>query len=171
MFVRACRSATIRTRLDVEGVRERLAALAAHPTPDGVFARGESRGWILDPHEFRFDYEVTEPKKGNSYAVRGTVQDMRDWRIIRLKLTAHAPWMAPLELAMMVFLPALYVLLGGAPTRIAVFVMLYVVGLFAYFNLVHIPDAVTGRIAERIASEIKGSVQQARGGWVVPASD
>jgi hypothetical protein len=96
MLVRASRSAAIRTRLDEDTVRDRLAALAARPAPEGIrelVAAGGFEGWSVGPREFRLDYRVNNPKNLQSYAVRGTMQDARDWRIVRLKLTAHDPWL------------------------------------------------------------------------------
>lgn len=174
MFVRACRSATIRTRLDVDTVRERLAALAAEPPPEGMkgfFAGGRYEGWDVDGQEFRLDYRVNNPKNPQSYAVRGTVQDMRDWRILRLKLTAHDPWLGPIELIFLAAFVGFHVYLGEVPPKGAVLILLFVMAVYAFANLLYIPDVVTNRIAERLASEVNGSVQQARGGWAVPASD
>ena len=174
MFVRACRSATIRTRLDVDSVRERLAALAAQPAPEGMrgfFANGVFEGWEVDAREFRLDYRMPNPKNPQTYAVRGTVQDMRDWRIVRLKLTAHDPWLGPIELLFFLGFIAYHVFLEELPPRGAVMVLLLVMSVYAFANLLYIPDVVTNRISALIASEVNGSVQLARGGWEVPASD
>ena len=170
IFVRPCRSATIRTRLDVDAVRERLTAVATAPAPEGLdalLAKGTFDAWTLGERDFRFDYTVNNPKNRQSYAVKGTIQDARDWRVLRLKLTAHDPWLGRIELGFLVAFILLYVALGEMPPGGAVMVLLFVMAVYAFANLMYIPDVVTGRIAGLLASEINGSVQ--RGGeWVVP---
>ena len=173
MFIRARRSAAIRTRLDEDTVRERLEALAARPAPEGIqgfLAGGRFENWNVGHREFRLDYHVNNPKNPQTYAVRGTMQDARDWRILRLKLSAHDPWMGPVEAFFLVAFIAFHVYVGELPAKGAVVVLILVMGVFAFANLLLGPDLITNRIASLIASEVNGSVQQ-RSGWVVPDSD
>lgn len=170
VFVRARRSATIRTRLDVETVHERIAALAAEPAAGGMkafLAHGHFAGWTVEPQDFRFDYTVNNPKNRQSYAVHGTVRDARDWRILRLKLTAHDPWLGRIELGFLAAFTAFYAYSGELPPGFAVFSLLFVMAVYAFANLMYIPDAVTARMAGLIASEVNGSVQSGND-WVVP---
>ena len=170
IFVRARRSATVRTRLDVEAVHERIAALAAEPAAGGMkafFADGHFAEWTVGRQDFRFDYTVNNPKNRQSYAVHGTVRDARDWRILRLKLTAHDPWLGRIELGFLVAFVAFHAFTGEVPAGGAVLILLFVMAVYAFANLMYIPDAVTSRMAGLIASEVNGSVQRGNE-WVVP---
>jgi hypothetical protein len=102
--------------------------------------------------------------------VRGAIQDERDWRIIRLKLTAHDPWLGRVETLFLAAFTAYHVYLGEVPPKGAVGVLVFVMAVYAVANLLYIPDVVTNRVSALIASEVNGSVQQSRG-WVVPSSD
>jgi hypothetical protein len=174
VFVRACRSATIRTRLDVETVRERLTALAERPEPSGfrrLLANAHFDGWSVGLREFHLDYRVNNVKNPQAYSVHGTIQDERDWRIIRLKLTAHDPWLGPVEALFLAAFAAFHVYTGEVPAKGGVVVLVFVMAVYAVANLLYIPDVVTNRLSSLIASEVSGSVRQARGGWLVPTSD
>ena len=170
MFVRACRSATIRTRLDGDAVRERLAALAGRPSPEGLqafLAKGSFSNWTVGAHDFHLDYRVNNPKNPQEYAVQGKLQETPDWRIVRLKLTAHDPWLGPIELGAAVLFLGFSWFAGDVPPMGAILIFTFVMAVYAFANLFYIPDAVTTRLASLIASEIRGSVLIG-GEWVVP---
>jgi hypothetical protein len=171
VFVRACRSATIRTRLDEEAIRARLSVLVDDPVPDG-FGRVLANGYILEggvvgPREFSLDYRFNSARNPQTYSVHGKVQDTRDWRILRLKLTARDPWLGPVELFFLVLYLALYVFTGEVPPKGAFVILAAVMGLYAAANLLYIPSVVTSRVSCLLASEVHGSVQNG-GEWVVP---
>lgn len=171
MFVRARRSATIRTRLDPDTVRERLAALAAAGGPEG-FDRLMASGFFLDGgsvgrRDFHLDYRFNSAKNPQTYAVHGRLVDTPDWRIVRLKLTAHDPWLGPMELLLLGAFLAFHAVMGELPARAAVGALLLVMVVYALANLLYIPEVVTSRIAGQIASALNGSVRHG-GEWVVP---
>ena len=169
MFVRPCRSATIRTRLDAEAIRERMAILAGEPTPEG-FDRFMSHGYWLNgwvgPNTFDIDY-LYNSKHQPRFAVHGRVQETKDWRILRLKITAHAPWLSKLELAMLVGFAVFIVMSGELPPRGAVAFLAIVTGIYAFANLLFIPSVVRQRVSSMVAAQVDGSVQDG-GDWVVP---
>ena len=169
MFVRPCRSATIRTRLDAEAIRERMTFLVEEPRPEG-FDRLMSGGYWLNgwvgPKAFDIDYLYNSKHKPR-YAVHGRVQETRDWRILRLKITAHAPWLSALELVLMVGLLAFMVATGELPPRGALIVFAVLTVVYAFANLLFIPSVVRQRVSSMVATQVDGSVQT-DGGWVVP---
>ena len=173
MFVRPCRSATIRTRLDEEAIREQLCAFVDQGSPDGMtrfMAHGYFLGGSVGPREFHLDYKFNSVKNPQKYAVRGRIQDTKDWRVLRLKLTAHAPWLAWYELAALVLFAAFYVHDGRVPPTGAILLVAFVMAIYAAANLLYIPDAVTARVSSMLAFELRGSVLQG-GRWVVPQAD
>jgi hypothetical protein len=106
VFVRPCRSATLRSRLDREEIRERLATLAADPPPDGAglfFAQGFFLGGTV---------KFNSAKNPQTYSVQGRLEESRDWRLLRLRLTAHARWVSPWELGAIALFLGLYVYFG-----------------------------------------------------------
>ena len=171
VFVRASRSATIRTRLDLDTVRERLSGVAVRGAPGGAeefFAHGFFLdGGSVDAHEFRLDYRFNSTKNRQTYAVHGRLQDVKDWRMLRLKLTAHDPWLGRIELAALAAFTAFYVANGELPPGGAIGILLFVMAIYAIANLLYIPDVVTTRVAALLATEVNGSVQRG-GDWVVP---
>ena len=168
VFVRPCRSATIRTRLDPETIRARLAGLADGTEDSGVIvARGHFLGGgRVDAREFHFDFRLNSAKNAQNYAVHGRVQDTRDWRVLRLKLTAHDRWLAPIELAFLAGFIALHVVFDAMPAGGAVAFLAALMAMYAFINLLWIPDKVTSRVADIVASTVNGSVQ-VKGGWEV----
>ena len=170
IFVRPCRSATIRTRLDAETVRERLSALAGEGSPEG-WDRFMSHGYFLngrvDVKELHIDYHYNAHRNPQTYAVHGRVQDTRDWRVLRLKMTAHAPWLSWIEMSVLALVMGFYVVTGEAPPAPAIGVCIFVTAVYAFANLMFIPDRVRERVAAMLATQVSGSVQVG-GQWVVP---
>lgn len=170
VFVRPCRSATIRTRLDAESVQARLSVLVNDGAPEGAtrfFANGFFLGGSVGPRDFHLDYRFNSAKNPQTYAIHGRVQETPDWRILRLKLTAHAPWVSRWEALAMALFTGFYVYTGEMPPRGGVFAFAFVMAIYAFANLFYIPDVVTSRVSGILASEVRGSVLQ-RGTWVVP---
>jgi hypothetical protein len=169
MFVRPCRSATIRTRLDAKAIRERISFLAGEPPPEGV-DRFLSHGYWLNgwvgPTTFDIDYLYNSKHKPR-FAVHGRVQETKDWRILRLKITARAPWLSALELVLLVGFTAFMVATGELPPRGAVASLALVTGIYAFANLLFIPNAVRERVSSMLATQVDGSVR-VDGEWVVP---
>ena len=172
MFVRPCRSATLRTRLDREEIRERLATLAADPPPDGAgifFAQGFFLGGTVGAQDFHLEYKFNSAKNPQTYSVHGRLEESRDWRLLRLKLTAHAPWVSPWELGALALFLGLSIYFGRIAAGAAVTVALFLMAVYAAANLFYVPDVVTHRVSSLLASQVRGSVKQGRE-WVVPAS-
>lgn len=171
MFVRPCRSATIRTRLDVDAVRSYLSVLAEEGSPEGVdrlLAHGFFlAGAAVGERDFHFDYRFNSSKNPQTYAVRGTIRDERDWRILRLKLTAHDPWLGPLEAIFLAIFIAFYVFTGEMPPKAAIGIFFGLTGLYAIANLLYIPAVVTARASALLASQVRGSILTGDD-WVVP---
>ena len=172
MFVRPSRSATIRTRLDREEIHDRLAALAAHPPPDGtsaLFAHGYILGGSVSPRDFHLDYKFNSAKNPQTYSVHGTLEETPDWRILRLKLTAHAPWVSKWEVGALVLFLGVSIYARDMRPGGALAAALLVMAIYAAANLFYVPDAVTQRVSSALAAHLKGSLQQGRE-WVVPES-
>jgi hypothetical protein len=168
--VRPCRSATIRTRLDAEAIRERMSALASEPEPEGfdrMMAHGYFLGGSVGAKDFDIDYRFNSRKNPQTYAVHGKVQETKDWRIVRLKLTAHAPWLSGLELLFLAGFIVFYIATGELPPRPAIGIFVGVTAVYAIANLLFIPEVVKGRVSGIVASQVSGSVL-AGGKWVVP---
>jgi hypothetical protein len=172
MFIRPCRSATIRTRLDAAEIRERLSSLAAEPPPEGgsaFFAHGYVLGGSVGARDFHLDYKFNSAKNPQTYSVHGAVEETRDWRILRLKLTAHAPWFSKWELGGLVLFLAFSLYTREIPPAGAASLALFVMALYAGANLFYIPDVVTNRVSSLVAAQVRGSVRQGRQ-WIVPGT-
>ena len=170
VFVRPCRSATIRTRLDAETIRERMSALASEPEPEGfdrMMANGYFLGGFVGAREFDIDYRFNSRRNPQTYAVHGKVQDARDWRIVRLKLTAHTAWLSGLEILGLLGFTVFYVATGELPPKPAIGIFLGLTAVYAIANLLFIPTVVKGRVSAIVASQVNGSVLMG-GKWVVP---
>lgn len=170
IFVRPCRSATIRTRLDAEAIRERMSALASEPEPEGfdrMTANGYFLGGFVGAKEFDIDYRFNSQKNPQTYAVHGKVQETKDWRIVRLKLTAHTAWLSGLEILGLVGFAAFYVATGELPPKPAIAIVVGLTAIYAIANLLFIPSVVNGRVSAIVASQVNGSVLMG-GKWVVP---
>jgi hypothetical protein len=170
MNVRPRRSATIRTRLDFEGVRQRLHGFASDGTPDGVdrfLANGYFMGGWVGAREFHLEYRFNSAKNPQTYDVAGTIRDTPDWRIIRLKITAHSPWMGWWGLVVVILYAAFSVYTGEIPAQGVVVVVGLALAFAAFANLLYIPDVVTNRVSALLAGALRGSVLQ-QGRWVVP---
>ena len=170
IFVRPCRSATIRTRLDAEAVRDRLSTLAGEGSPEG-WDRFMSHGYFLngrvDVKELHIDYHYNAHRNPQTYAVHGRVQDTKDWRILRLKMTAHSAWLSGIELVILAALLGFWVVTGEKPPAAAVGTLLIVTAVYAFANLLFIPEQVKLRVASMLATQLSGSVQVGDQ-WVVP---
>lgn len=169
MFVRPCRSATIRTRLDADGVRERLSTLEYEPATGvgQLFVSGYLVGDAVGRDDFRFEYHVRGRDNPQDYVVRGTLSDARDWRILRLKVTARAPWITRWQLAFGIpFVAFAVYAVKLSPVQATLFFALGV-ALHAVTNLFYIPAVVTNRVSSIVASTVSGSVLEDRG-WTVP---
>ena len=169
MFVRASRSATIRTRLDRETIRERLSPLTAgQERAPGVFIeKGRFTGGTVDENAFQLEFLFDSSRNSQTYAVKGRVQDDRDWRVLRLKLTARDPWLGRVELFFLVLFVGLHYVAGDFPHGAAVAVLLGIMALYAVINLLWVPAVVTGRVSGEIAAAVNGSIL-AGDRWVVP---
>jgi hypothetical protein len=169
VFVRARRSATIRTRLDRETIRERLSPFARGEdrAPGFWIEKGRFTGGTVEESAFQLDFLFDRSRNGQTYAVKGRVQDDLDWRVIRVKLTARDPWLSKVELFFIALFTGLHYVAGDVPRRGALAVLLFVMGLYAFINLFWVPALVTGRVSGEIASAVNGSVLTGDQ-WVVP---
>jgi hypothetical protein len=170
MFVRPSRSATVRTRLGREEIHERLAALVAHPPPDGTsafFAHGYILGGSVSPRDFHLDYQFNSARNPQTYSVQGTVEDTPEWRILRLKLTAQDPWVSKWEVGALLLVLGFSIYGRDVPPGGAVAAALVVVALYVAANLFYVPDMATSRVASLVADQVQGSVRQGSQ-WVVP---
>ena len=171
VLVRPRRTVTIRTRLDLETVRERLSALAAEGEPAG-WARFNAHGYFLDggtvgADGFRLDYRFNNHKHPQVYAVHGTFQETEDWRLVRLELVAQSPWLSVWQLLAMAAGAASTAYFGPVPPIGALLFLGVAVGLAACANLLWVPSVSAGRAAAWLASELSGSFRVGDR-WVVP---
>lgn len=168
MFVRSRRSAAVRTRLDLETVRERLRRIAGGtPPPGGFVEKGHFLGGTVGADDFHFDFRFASAKDPQTYTVHGRVQDHRDWRILRLKVVSKDPWMHPLVFVFPAGFLGLHLAYGVWPEEGPLVAFGAVMAVYALKNLFIVPDFVAGRVAGEIAARVNGSVQQG-GDWVVP---
>jgi hypothetical protein len=170
-FVRPRRQVTIRTRLDLEAMRERLAALAAAGEPEG-WERFNAHGYFLDggavgPSDFILDYRFNNPKNAQVYAVRGVFEETDDWRYVHLDFEAHEPWMGGWESLGTAALIAAVTWLRGLPWTAGIAVLVFTIAIWAWANLLYVPDKCCDRAASWIATELSGSVRVGER-WVVP---
>ena len=171
LFVRPRRQVTIRTRLDLATMRERLAALAAAGAPDG-WERFNAHGYFLDggtvgPSDFALDYRFNNPKNAQVYAVWGRFEETGDWRYVHLDFEAHEPWMGGWELRGMAAFLAWTTWSRDLPWGAGVAVFAFTTAVWAGANLVYVPNVCCDRAASWIASELSGSVRVGDR-WVVP---
>jgi len=168
MFVRARRSAAVRTRLDVEAVRARLRRIAGGtPHPGGVVEKGHFLGGTVGADEFHFDFRFASAKDPQAYTVHGRIQDHQEWRILRLKVVSKDPWMHPLFLVFPGAFLGLHLAYGLMPEEGPLVAFGVVMAVYALKNLFFVPDFVTSRVAGEIAATVSGSIQRGRD-WVVP---
>ena len=168
MFVRPCRSAAVRTRLDRETVRERLERIAGGTeSPGGFAADGHFLSGAVGADEFHLEFRFASGKNAANYSVHGRIQDAKDWRILRLKLTAHDPWLSRVELAFLAGFIGLHAWAEEVPAKGAIAVLVGLMAFYAVLNLLYVPAMVTSRVSGTIAAEINGSVQSGNA-WVVP---
>ncbi len=155
----------------MDAVRERLSALAASPPPEGtdrVMAGGFFLGGgAVEGQDLRLSYHFNSAKNAQDYGVRGVLRDTGDWRMIRLTLTARDPWLGPIEMFFLALFLGFHVYFGETPAKGAVVILVAVMALYAIANLLYIPDVVTSRVSDLVASTVNGSVLHRRG-WVVP---
>ena len=169
MFVHASRSVTIRTRLDRETIRERLSAIAAAgtPPPGGFIEKGHFLGGSVGAEEFDLDFRFASAKNAQTLRVRGRVQVYPDWRVLRIRITSRDPWMHPLFLIVPGAIAALHLAFGVLPGPDVVVPFVVVTAIYAFVNLLYVPDLAMGRVAGEVASAVDGSIE-IRGRWVVP---
>jgi hypothetical protein len=122
----------------------------------------------VDDRELHVDYKFNSRKNPQVYAVHGKVRDAKDWRVLRLKMTAHSPWLSGIELVFMAGLLGFWVVTGEKPPSAAIATFLIVTGIYALANLILIPAQVKERVASMMATQVSGSVQ-AGDRWVVPS--
>ena len=172
IFVRPSRSATVRTRLDRGAIRERLSALVADPGPRGL-ARWRAHGFFVggrvEAREFTADYTLANFKNPQTYAIHGALEEAEEWRIVRLRLTAHAPWASRVELGVLAALLLFLYMFGPGEMSPAgaIGLFLFVTGIYAFANLLYIPSAVNRKVAAIVARQVDGTVQRG-GAWVAP---
>ena len=75
--------------------------------------------------------------------------------------------MSPWVLAFGAFLVAIPVVIEGRPLGAAVVTLALVAALYAFANLLYIPNVVTSSVSTLLASTLSGSVLMGRQ-WVVP---
>ena len=170
MNVRPRRSAAIRTRLDVEHVRQRVQVVGSEGEPEGsewLVSHSYFIGGSVGDREFHLDYKFNSAKNPQTYSVVGTIQDTHDWRVIRLKIKAHSPWMGWWAFGGVVLFVAFAVLTGDLPPSGGVAAVGVTVVLAALANLLYVPDVVTHRVCVRLAGALRGSVLH-KGKWIVP---
>jgi hypothetical protein len=170
VFVRPTRSAMIRTRLDREEIDRRLSELAERHAPVGL-ARLLTGDYTTDgavgSGGFTLTYVFNARRNRQPYTVHGSVNETPDWRLIRLKLTAQTPWMTAWSIAVLGAYLGYLVYADGLGVEPAVWILFFVLLLFAMVNLLYVPAAVTRRVADLIAGQLSGSVLRGRA-WVVP---
>ena len=170
IFVRPCRSATVRTRLDAGGIQERLSVLV-NDRPQGLAwlrAHGTFVGGRVEAKEFTVDYKFNNFKNPQTYAIHGRLEETGEWRILRLRLTAHSPWMSRFELfglAAVMFFVYIFGRGNGGGALIGFFLVL--IGFYAFANLLYIPSSVNRRVAAMVARQIDGDVQRGDA-WLAP---
>ena len=170
MFARACRSATVRTRLDLDAVRSYLSVLAEEGASEGlgrILANGYFLGGAsVGARDLNLDYRFNSARNPQTYAVHGRIQDTPDWRILRLRLTAHHPWLGAVELLFLVLFMAFHVFAGEVPAMGAVLAVAVVMASYAGANLFYIPDVVTSRVSGLVASAVRAACSSAaESGW------
>ena len=143
IFVRPRRQVTIRTRLDLGTMRERLAALAAAGEPDG-WERFNAHGYFLDggavgPSDFILDYRFNNPKNAQVYEVRGVFEETDDWRYVHLDFEAHEPWMGGWEFLGMTGFIAASTALRSLPWGLGVAIFVFCNAFWAWANLISSP--------------------------------
>ena len=169
MFVHATRSVTVRTRLDEDTIRERLSAIAAAGTrpPGGFIEKGHFLGGTVAAEEFDLDFRFASARNAQTLRVRGRVQVYPDWRVLRVKITSRDPWMHPLFLVVPGGIVALHLAFGVLPGPEIVVPFLVATAIYAFVNLLYVPDMAMSRVAGELASAVDGSIE-VRGEWVVP---
>ena len=170
MFIRPRRYATLRTRLAPDAVREQLSALTAAEPPGG-YDRFMAHGWFLNGRlegdALAVDYHYHAHKNPQTYAVRATVSETPDWRYVRLRIDAHAPWVEWWILLGLGGFVALQSMSGRVGLAGGLGVAGVVLAACALANLVYIPFVVRDRVAAALASELRGSIRQGTH-WIVP---
>ncbi|HET7747519.1 MAG TPA: hypothetical protein VFM29_09485 [Vicinamibacteria bacterium] len=170
VFVRARRSATIRTRSDADFVRAQLTDLAASPEPEGwdrVKAHGYFKSGWVGQRDFHFEYYFNNPKNPHTFDVEGRIVEEPEWRVLRVKLTSQEPWLDRWMLLGMVGMSLFYVFFDDFTVVGMVFLLLFVLLVMLIANFFYIPDVVARRVAALLASEVRGSVKVGSA-WVVP---
>jgi hypothetical protein len=99
--------------------------------------------------------------------VRATVSETPDWRYVRLRIEARAPWVDWWMLLVLGGFVALQSLSGRVGIASGLGVACIVLAVYALANLVYIPSVVRDRMAAAIGSELRGSVRQGTR-WIVP---
>jgi hypothetical protein len=170
MFLRARRQALIRTRLDTETVLTRVKEMVESPAPEGtgiVFAHGYPVGGTVGKDEFLFDYHFDSRKNPQTFEVRGMVDDASEWRVLRIDLRAHDPWMNGWSVLAMAAFAVFIVVTDDVPVGGALALVGFVLAVHAAANLFYIPETVATRVTRELAARVHGSVFT-RGDWVVP---
>ena len=165
------RAVTIRTRLDADEVRSRLRALAGEAEPQG-WQRFTAPGFLtaggVGERDFLFAYYFNSSKNAQTYSVHGLIDDAVEWRVLRLDVRSDEPWLHPLLALWMAFLAGLMVVTGELPPAAGAWLFAAVLTLYAVANLVLVPAVVTGRVANLLASAVRGAVHHGGERWVVP---
>ena len=99
--------------------------------------------------------------------MRAAVSETPDWRYVRLRIDAHAPWVEWWMLLGVVGFVALQSMSGRVGIAGGLGAAGLVLAVYALANLVYIPFVVRDRVAAALASELRGSIRQGTR-WVVP---
>jgi hypothetical protein len=170
MTHRARRRAQLRTRLDTAAVMAGVREIVETPAPEGMtgfFARGYVTGGSVGKDEFFFDYHFNSQRNPQTYEVRGKVDDVQDWRVVRIDVKAHDPWLGWWAFLVMAAYGVFVVLSDDVPVGAAAALVGFVLAVYGFANLVYVPDTVTDRVTRQLAARLRASVFS-RGDWVVP---
>lgn len=159
MLIHPRRTATLATRLDSESVREALRPIvetAAQAT--GSFGwREPFVGGQLGERDFHFAYRFTSPANPQTYDIHGTIDELKPgWRVVRLEIRARTAWLSPLTLGAMALLLALCVFVGRVPIVPALAIGVGVVLVYAFVNLLYLPDHILSKVSDAVESRIRG---------------
>ncbi|HEY2941873.1 MAG TPA: hypothetical protein VGN09_05525 [Vicinamibacteria bacterium] len=170
MPARATRTRTIRTRLEGEALRQRLAALAEEQEPEGarrLLADGFFLAGHVDGQAFDLAYRHNNPRNAQTFDVHGVIDATPDWQILHLRMTAQQPWARWWEIAIWAAVAAGLAVARSIKPGAALVIFAFVNAVYAFANLLYIPDVSAGRIARLVARAVNGSVLE-NGSWVVP---
>ncbi len=166
------RKATIRTRGDLGHLTSALRAFFGGAPPTGftrLFAHGYFYGGVVSDREFRVIYQCRNSQNPQSYVVDGTIEDVGDWRVVDLVLTARSAWLGGRAFVGYLGLLVFLMVMGRGPRSLsgALSVLMFAIGALALVNAFYVPGVVKEKVSHHLAAVLHGSVRQGDE-WVVP---